>query len=104
MSTSLSRRTFLQASVLAGGGLMLGGTVELIAGTAPSSPRMLNAWIRIDPTNQVTLLVSQSEMGQGIMTTLPAILAEELGADWNTVKLEFADFAPAYRHPTYQWM
>jgi isoquinoline 1-oxidoreductase subunit beta len=43
-------------------------------------------------------------MGQGIMTTLPAILADELGADWSAVKLEFADFAPAYRHPAYKWM
>jgi isoquinoline 1-oxidoreductase beta subunit len=104
MNTALSRRTFLEASLLAGGGLMLGGALQLLAAEAQPTARMMNAWVRIDPANGVTLLVSQSEMGQGIMTTLPAILADELGADWSAVKMEFADFAPAYRHPTYQWM
>jgi isoquinoline 1-oxidoreductase beta subunit len=63
----------------------------------------LNAWIRINPNNEVTLISSQSEMGQGIMTTLPAVLAEELGADWNRVKIEFSNVAPAYRNPRINW-
>jgi isoquinoline 1-oxidoreductase subunit beta len=63
----------------------------------------LNAWIRISPDDVVTLISSQSEMGQGIMTTLPAILAEELGADWSRVKVELSTIAPEYRNPRINW-
>ena len=47
----------------------------------------------------VTLVVSQAEMGQGISTTLPALLSDELGADWSRVRLELAPTAPAYANP-----
>src|SRR5262249_42319389 len=63
----------------------------------------LNAWIRIAPNDEVTLISSQSEMGQGVMTTLPAVLAEELGADWSRVKVEVSTVAPAYRNPRINW-
>src|SRR4029453_3045854 len=52
---------------------------------------------------EVTLISSQSEMGQGIMTTLPAVLAEELGADWSRVKFAFSTAAPVYRNPRINW-
>ena len=60
--------------------------------------------MHITPDNQVTIIVSQAELGQGISTTLPAILADELGADWATVRLETAPFAPAFRNPKLNWM
>jgi len=108
----LTRRTFLRSTALVGGGLLLGYAPSAedatLAGAAGASPAPgefpLTAWVRVTPDNLVTLVVSQAEIGQGISTTLPAILADELGADWETVRLETAPFAPAYRNPTKNWM
>src|SRR5262245_27970348 len=108
----LSRRAFLHRTALAGGGLLLGcarparaATFVGAAGVQPGSNEVaLTAWIRITPDNRVTLIVSQAEIGQGISTTLPAILADELGADWSRVVLETAPFDPAYANPKYKWM
>src|SRR5262249_30211710 len=108
------RRLFLTSSLAAGGGLLLGyslspGTLNQLASAASpkrssaASEIPLNAWIRITPNDEVTLISSQSEMGQGVMTTLPAVLAEELGADWSRVKIEFSGVAPAYRNPRINW-
>jgi isoquinoline 1-oxidoreductase beta subunit len=109
--TPLSRRVFLQASAAAGGGLLLTGVVRsegLPVGASESDTTVqdvaLNAWLRITTDDQVTLICSQSEMGQGIMTTLPAVLAEELGADWNRVKVEISPVATVYRNPRINWM
>ncbi len=110
----VSRRFFLSASVAAGGGLLIGYSIypgSILASSAASPSRNspdatsipLNAWIRITPSDEVTLISSQSEMGQGVMTTLPAVLAEELGADWSSVKIEFSTVAPAYRNPRINW-
>jgi isoquinoline 1-oxidoreductase beta subunit len=110
-SALLSRRVFLQVSGAAGGGLLLTGLVHseplpLGAADAAAVGRdiALNAWLRITTDDQVTLICSQSEMGQGIMTTLPAVLAEELGADWRRVKVEFSAVSTAYRNPRLNWM
>ena len=83
----ISRRTFLASSALAGGGLLLGGffrpSLALAAkSNAGGGPIALNAWVRIGKDDIVTIIASQAEMGQGVLTTLPAVLAEELGADW----------------------
>src|SRR5262249_25080564 len=106
--TIISRRFFLTAAVAGGGGLLIGSTLRPERlGVAAVHPQVtdfpLNAWIRISPNDVVTLISSQSEMGQGIMTTLPAVLAEELGADWRRVKIEFSPTAPAYRNPRINW-
>src|SRR5262249_27269746 len=109
---ALSRRTFFKATALAGGGFLLGRAIPVraarLVGAAGASPEAnqfsLTPWVRVTPDNVVTIIVSQAEIGQGISTTLPAILADELGADWDAVKLETAPFAPAYRNPERQWM
>jgi isoquinoline 1-oxidoreductase beta subunit len=108
----ISRRAFLWSTAVAGGGFLLGSTLPIKAaslvgaagvsagpGESPVTP-----WVRITPDNTVTIIVSQTEIGQGISTTLPAILADELGADWATVRLETAPYAVAYRNPARQWM
>ena len=64
----------------------------------------LTAWVRVTASRSIELVVSQAEMGQGITTTLPAILADELGANWSEVRLVTAPFRAAYRHPKYDWM
>ena len=69
-----------------------------------SAGQALNAWVRIGSDDSVTLMLSQCEIGQGISTTLPAILADELGADWSRVRVENAPVAPAYQSPEAKWM
>ncbi|CAG0960993.1 xanthine dehydrogenase YagR molybdenum-binding subunit [Burkholderiales bacterium] len=94
---NVTRRDFLKASMALGGGLLLGfclpGQARAAAALAP------NAWLRIGSDGQVTILVDKSEMGQGVMTALPMIVAEELDADWSKLKAEFAPAAPEYKHP-----
>jgi isoquinoline 1-oxidoreductase subunit beta len=85
--------------------LLLGRTVVRAEPAASAlSSAAINAWLMIAPDDAVTIMLAQSEMGQGIATTLPMVLADELGADWSRVKFEWSDFNPAYRHPQYQWM
>ena len=79
-NSSDSRRGFLRLTA----GLILGcsadlGIRSLTLEVAESSSLSLNAWLRIGTDNTVTIVVSQAEMGQGIMSTLPAVLAEEPG-------------------------
>ncbi len=104
------RRHFLKASALAGGGLLLGLylPVQARAGqpaVAPANPLAEagafspNAYIRVTPDNQVTLVVDKSEMGQGVMTSLPTLLAEEMDADWSAVHIEQAGAHAAYKNP-----
>ena len=90
-----SRRTLLQAGAAAGGALLVGflaplGAAVGKAGDAPAKGFAPNAFIRIDPAGQVTLVMPQVEMGQGTYTSISMILAEELDADWSKVALEHA--------------
>jgi isoquinoline 1-oxidoreductase beta subunit len=107
-SGEVSRRDFLSATAKTSAALIVGcffdgriGTINALASEAKDSS--LNAWVRVGSDDSVTIVVSQAEMGQGIMTTLPAILAEELGADWDRVQLEMSPTAQAYRNPRLQW-
>jgi isoquinoline 1-oxidoreductase subunit beta len=74
------------------------------AATGMQGVNMLTAWIRIAQDGSVTLIASQSEMGQGITTTLAAALADELYLPWKSVRIEQAPFAESYRDPVYNWM
>src|SRR5947207_426669 len=97
-----SRRRVLGTGAAA---LLLLGRTLVRAETAPGlSAAAIQAWLKITPDDTVTIMLAQSEMGQGIATTLPMALADELGADWPRLKCEWSDFDPAYRHPQYQWM
>jgi isoquinoline 1-oxidoreductase subunit beta len=101
-----SRRAVLGAGVAAGLSVGLrfpSEKLEAVAETS-SAPQEIGAWVRISPDDTVTLLLSQVEIGQGISTTLPAILADELGADWSRVKVENSPIAPPYRNPRINWM
>ena len=99
-ASSWTRRSLLKVGALAGGGLVLGASIPCASARGGPAPEAaLNAWLRISASDQVTIIVSQAEMGQGISTTLPAVLAEELGADWSRVKLETPVTDPAYRNP-----
>ncbi len=60
-----------------------------------------NAFLRIAPDGTVTVFINHAEMGQGIVTALPMLIAEELDADWSKVRTEFASTDPAYNHAAF---
>jgi isoquinoline 1-oxidoreductase beta subunit len=103
----IDRREVLRGA----GALVLGLQAPAVMGPAraqSAAPAMLTAWVRITPDDRVTLILSQAEIGQGISTTLPAILADELGADWSRVvvenaPVEQADISP-YQNPRIHFM
>jgi isoquinoline 1-oxidoreductase beta subunit len=108
------RRKFLKVSMIAGYGLVVGlqpsgcsDNINVSASTKSTSEDefIANAWIRIRKDDIVTIMVSHSEMGQGISTALAMIVAEELEADWSKVRFEMAPVADVYKHPEYgiQW-
>src|ERR1700738_5197754 len=107
MNTEVTRRTLLKSAALAGGGFALEALFPAFPAVAEEAaaggPAALNAWLRIGRDDKVTIVVSQAEMGQGIATTLPAVLADELGADWRRVTLENSPADPAYRNPARNW-
>src|SRR6185295_19269314 len=74
------------------------GLAALQAPAAPALPDP-NAFLRIGADESVTVILAHSEMGQGVWTTLPMLLAEELGCDWAKIRVENAPAAPAYAHP-----
>ena len=93
MAVTLDRRQFLKSTAALGGGLALEFSA---AGTAlaqvggPVSPLEVTHWIVIKPDDTVVIRVARSEMGQGSMTGLAQMVAEELGCDWSKVSTEFA--------------
>src|SRR5437899_4774617 len=102
----LNRRDFLKTGAAGGAALVvafhLPGSAYAAAEDQEKKPaNPLNAWVRITPDNRVTLILGKSEMGQGIMTALPIILAEELCVDWKHVRVEQAPTNPKiYDHGT----
>ncbi len=91
-----TRRDFLRISAVSAGGLVLGVRFARAA-EEPSGDFRPNAWVRIDPSGKVTLTVDKSEMGQGVRTSLPMILAEELEVDVDKVELFQASPGPEFQ-------
>jgi CO/xanthine dehydrogenase Mo-binding subunit len=95
----LSRREFVAAGVAAGAGLVVGFYLPHgeKAGKEIFSP---NAYVRITSDDRITIVVARSEMGQGVRTALPMILAEELEADWKRIEIEQAGASTLYGDQT----
>lgn len=91
-TTSLSRRGFLQSSALTSGGLMLGVALPGAVTDANAAGMMYtpNAWVHIADDNTITLLSARSEMGQGVYTSMPMLIAEELNVDIRSIKVAIA--------------
>jgi isoquinoline 1-oxidoreductase subunit beta len=106
-SKSLGRREFLKTTASLGGGLCIAAYVpELAAGKPEIAPAAAgvfapNAFVRIAPDETVTVIANHSEMGQGIYTSLPMLLNEELEADWSKIKVEAAPVDPVYNHTVF---
>ncbi|MCI0687043.1 MAG: molybdopterin-dependent oxidoreductase, partial [Sporichthyaceae bacterium] len=106
-ATNPSRREFLKTSALVGGGLVIAFTVpggrRLVQAqpAATKKPLQPNAFLTVDSDDRVTVLLAHSEMGQGIWTALPMLIAEELDADWSKIKVEHAPAAPVYAHTAF---
>jgi len=104
MTIEPTRRAFLKAGLAAGGGLV-------IAGYLPPSPdaRLAaqrggfepNVWIRINADNSVRIMLSMIELGQGVMTAMPMLVAEELDVDWNRITTEWAPADRRYGNPSF---
>ncbi len=96
-TTLIDRRTFLRVAALAGGGLVLAPCLEPFRplSAAELEQAALGAFIRIAADGAITLVAKNPEIGQGVKTMLPMLIAEELGADWNQVTIEQAPSDPA---------
>jgi len=95
-TTRLSRRLLLKSSLLAGGGLLLGMQLPGVARAAKRPAEFVpNAFVRIDPTGAITLIMPRAEIGQGIYTSLAMLIAEELEVDLDQVQVQPAPPDPA---------
>src|ERR1700687_5860643 len=109
-TAGISRRAFLKTGAAVGGGLVVGffapagmrrfAFAQGAPAQAPALPAA-NAFLRIGSDESVTVLLAHSEMGQGIWTTMPMLVNEELDADWSRFRVEHAPAAPAYHHTAY---
>jgi isoquinoline 1-oxidoreductase beta subunit len=97
-TTFVNRRFFLRVTALAGGGMILAlyfGPDALAQAGPSSSSSVLNAFIRVARDGTVTIMAKNPEIGQGVKTMLPMLIAEEFDADWKVVRVEQADFDPS---------
>ncbi|MGB8077437.1 MAG: xanthine dehydrogenase family protein molybdopterin-binding subunit, partial [Gallionella sp.] len=100
-----ARRKFLKESAALMGGLVIGFYLPMKGGRAyaadmpPKETYPPNAFIRIAPDDNITIVVNKSEMGQGVYTSLPMLIAEELEADWSRISVEAAPVAAVYNRP-----
>jgi isoquinoline 1-oxidoreductase beta subunit len=87
----------------AGGALLVGGYVPGLGQTSVAQSRVFqpNVWIKIDADDNVTIMLSMLEMGQGVMTSMPMLVAEELDLDWSRIRTEWAPADPRYGNPNF---
>lgn len=97
-TATLSRRTLLKAGALAGGGLFLTATMPGVvkAATGSAAAAELNAYVSIASDGVITIVGKNPEIGQGIKTMLPMLIADELDADWDAVKIVQGDLDPKF--------
>src|SRR5215203_585978 len=107
--TEIDRRSFLKATIVAGGALLIGASLPLRSRAEerfnlpvePAANFQPNAFIRIAPDGKVTITIGQAEMGQGVMTSLPMIVADELEVDWKDVSYEHGPAGKEFANPAF---
>ena len=93
-----TRRKFLEITVLGGGALLASINVRTLARAAAigaAQPEMLGAFVRINPDNTVVIGARGCEIGQGVRTSLPMLIAEELEVRWDQVRVEQLNYGIA---------
>jgi isoquinoline 1-oxidoreductase beta subunit len=101
---SVNRRGFLKISAVAGGGFAIGvyvpgfGAPANVLAAGALEP---NVWVRINADDSVRVMLTMLEMGQGVMTSMPMLVAEELDIDWNKIKTEWVPADPKYGNPNF---
>lgn len=105
-AAGMSRRGFMKAGAAIGTGLVIGffvpGANRMARAAGPQRPPSApNAFLRIGPDNSVTVMVNRLEFGQGVHTSLPMLIAEELDADWSQVRGELAPAGDAFKDPMF---
>ena len=108
LARGTNRRAFLKAGAAVSVGLVVAffmpqGARRALAQDVAKKPAQIppNAFVHIAPDNSVTVLLKHSEMGQGVWTSIPMVLADELDCDWSKVKAEHAPAAPEYAHTAF---
>jgi isoquinoline 1-oxidoreductase beta subunit len=104
VGAGLSRRGFLKTAGAATGGLVLGFMLpgaNRFANAADARVYAPNAFLRVAPDNTITVIVNRLEFGQGVHTSLPMLIAEELDADWSQMRGELAPAGDVYKDPAF---
>ncbi len=104
MASTLSRRTFLKVSAAAGGALVVGGYLPGLHDEDTATAAGFfepNVWVKIGADDSVTIMLSQLEMGQGVMTSMPMLVAEELDVDWTKIRTEWTPADPKFGNPNF---
>jgi isoquinoline 1-oxidoreductase beta subunit len=103
-SALIDRRAFLKVGAAAGGGLLVGlylPATRSVPQGPPAPPLVPFAYVKIATDETVTVIANHSEMGQGVYTSLPMLLNEELQADWAKVRVEGAPVDAVYNHAVF---
>src|ERR1017187_11034242 len=102
----IGRREFVRTGAAVGGGLLVTLHIPLPASASPARATAerdfaINAFVRIGTDESVTVISAHSEMGQGVYTSLPMLLNEELEANWANIRVEAAPVDAVYNHPVF---
>jgi isoquinoline 1-oxidoreductase beta subunit len=103
---SPNRRMFLKSTVAVGGGLMIGAYLPGVLGEAGSVADAAGSlepgiWLRVNADDTVRVMLTMLEMGQGVMTSMPMLVAEELDVDWKHIKTEWVPADAKYGNPNF---
>ncbi|MDP9337736.1 MAG: xanthine dehydrogenase family protein molybdopterin-binding subunit [Acidobacteriota bacterium] len=102
----VGRRSFIKTSAAVGGGLLVGWYAPSLGSnggevSAAGKDFAMNAFVRIGTDETVTVIAAHSEMGQGVYTSLPMLMNEELQAEWSKIRVEAAPVDKVYNHPVF---
>src|SRR5437016_1032002 len=97
---AMNRRVFLKVTAT-GGALIVGSYIPGLTEAEAAGVFEPNVWVRIGVDDTVTIMLSQLEMGQGVMTSMPMLVAEELDVDWNKIKTEWVPADLKYGNPNF---
>jgi CO/xanthine dehydrogenase Mo-binding subunit len=102
MAKTINRRTFLTVSA-AGGALLVGGYIPGLRTAEAAGVFEPNVWLKIGSDDSVTIMLSMLEMGQGVMTSMPMLVAEELDLDWTKIKNRVGPGRCPFRQSELRW-